>query len=151
MTTIFETIRWQEIDPGVFLCEDTGATRRWLGQFPDCLDGLQSREIHNRTQCLPLVVRERVGIDVFMIFRNLSAGKEYYSMIYVPAYVSRAFDLKTLQSRYATVNLEAVYYSLFQQLCLISYDTGHPCPIYASFTDEFMGFFYKNDEFLCDN
>jgi len=151
MTTIFETIRWQEISQGIFLCEDTGEVRRWLSQFPDCRNGLESRQMHNRTHCLPLVVRERVGIDVFMVFRHLSAGEEHYSMIYVPAYISRTFNLKTLQSRYATLDLEEVYYGLFQQFCLLSYDTGHPCPIYASFTDEFKGFFYKNDEFLCDN
>lgn len=151
MDTIPNTICWQKIGPWVFLCDDSPPVRHWLRHFPGHERILDHTSADHGTCGLPLAVRRRVGIDVFMVFKDTTKGGEQYSMLYIPGYVSRGLNLYSLLPRYPALDLEAFYHSLFEQLCLPGHDAGYCCPIHASFTSDFMGFRYEADEFLCKN
>ncbi len=145
-----ETLALQEIKDGYYLCQDSADIKDWLKNYSQHFKKINSI-INNDIYACPMIVNEKGRFDAYFIFREVVNNKVRYMLFYIPAFISKKFNLLALHIRYKGLNIEQFYKSLFKQLNKLSSAVNHPCPIYGCCENDFMGFFYLPETFLCEN
>ena len=139
-----------EINEGYFLCQDSSDISVWLKKYPETIKvfgTVNEKEMF----ASPLIVNQAGRIDAYFIFREILGGMPQYILFYIPAFVSKKFNLLALQVRYKNLDIHEFYNAMFDQLQKLTAAIGHPCPVYGYRDDDFVGFFYVPEMFMCQN